>query len=66
MHNKSKLYLKAGNGCYVVISLKREWFNVVKREIPQLRSDWNGDLNYAYNKEEWKNLLLASKSLNGL
>jgi hypothetical protein len=26
----------------------------------------NGDLNQVYNREAWKNLVLAAKGLNGL
>ncbi|KAL4125800.1 hypothetical protein QTP88_010040 [Uroleucon formosanum] len=45
---------------------KQRWIDVVKRDIQELRPDWHGDLMHAYNREEWKNLILAAKGLNGL
>lgn len=40
---------------------KQRWLDVVKRDIQELRPDWHGDLMHAYNREEWKNLILAEK-----
>jgi hypothetical protein len=45
---------------------KQRWIDVVKRDIQELRPDWHGDLIHAYNREEWKNLIMAAKGLNGL
>ncbi|XP_008189884.1 uncharacterized protein LOC103311866 [Acyrthosiphon pisum] len=45
---------------------KQRWLDVVKRDIQELRPDWHGDLMHAYNREDWKKLILAVKGLNGL
>jgi len=47
-------------------SLKQRWLDVIKRDIVEPRPDWNRDLNYTYNREEWKKLILAAKNLNSL
>jgi hypothetical protein len=39
---------------------------IVKKDMKELKTDWNEDMNHAYNREEWKNLVLTVKGLNGL
>lgn len=41
----------------------KQWrLNVVKKDVMDLRPKWNGDLNNARNREEWKQLVKACKS----
>lgn len=46
--------------------LKQRWLNILNRYTMDLRPEWNGDLNRAYNREEWKKLVLAAKNLDGM
>jgi len=41
-------------------------FDAVKRDIKELRPDWNEDIQHACNREEWKNLVLTAKCLKGI
>jgi len=45
---------------------KQRWLDTVKRNMKELRPGWNEDMNHAYNREEWKNLVLTTKGLNDL
>lgn len=45
---------------------KQRWVDVVKRDMQELRRDWQGDQNIAYNRKEWKNLIFTAKGQNGL
>lgn len=45
---------------------KQRWFDVVKRDLQELRPHWHRNLNHAFNREEWKKLVLAAKGLNHL
>lgn len=40
---------------------KQRWLDVVKRDIQELRPDWQGDLIRAYNRDERKNVIFAAK-----
>lgn len=45
---------------------KQRWLDTIKRDMKKLRPDWNEDMNHAYNREEWKNLVLTAQGLNGM
>ena len=34
---------------------KQRWLDTVKRDMMELRPDWNEDMDHAYNREELKN-----------
>lgn len=36
------------------------------KEIEELRSNWHGDVNHAYNREKQKKSVMATKGLDGL
>jgi len=43
---------------------EQSWLDVIKRDMQDQRPDWNGDMNHAYNSEEWENLVSTAKGLN--
>jgi chemotaxis regulatin CheY-phosphate phosphatase CheZ len=45
---------------------KQRWLDTIKRDMKELRPDWNEDMDHTYNREKWKNLVLKAKGLNGL
>jgi len=45
---------------------RQRWLDVVRKDIEELKSDWNGNLDLAYARQVWGKLVLEAKSLNGL
>jgi hypothetical protein len=41
------------------------FIDVVRKDLKELKSDWNGNMNLAYTREVWGDLVLEAKSLNG-
>ncbi|KAL4112841.1 hypothetical protein QTP88_016561 [Uroleucon formosanum] len=44
---------------------RQKWLDAVRRDIEELKSDWNGNLDLAYARDVWGELVLEAKSLNG-
>ncbi|KAL4148591.1 hypothetical protein QTP88_002780 [Uroleucon formosanum] len=44
---------------------KQRWLDVVRKDIEELKLDWNGNLDLVYAREVWGKLVLEAKSLNG-
>jgi len=45
--------------------LRQRWLDAVRRDIEELKPDWNGNLDLAYARDVWGSLVLEAKSLNG-
>lgn len=45
---------------------KQWWLDIVNGDIIDFRTEWNGDLNHVYDREEQKKLVLVVKGLYGL
>jgi len=44
---------------------RQRWLDTVRRDIEELKLDWNGNLIIAYARDVWGDLVLEAKSLNG-
>ncbi|KAL5243925.1 hypothetical protein ACI65C_011335 [Semiaphis heraclei] len=44
---------------------RQRWLDAVRRDIEELKPDWNGNLDLAYARDVWGKLVLEAKSLNG-
>jgi hypothetical protein len=44
---------------------RKIWLDAVRRDIEELKLDWNGNLDLAYARDIWGKLVLEAKSLNG-
>lgn len=45
---------------------RRRWMDSIRKTMMKLTQSWEIDWNISYDREKWKSLVLAVKSLNGL
>jgi len=43
---------------------RQRWLVVVRKDIEQLKPDWNGNSDLAYARDVWEKFVLEAKSLN--
>lgn len=49
----------------ILFSSRQRWLDVVRKDLEELNPDRNGNLDLAYARKIWGELVLEAKSLNG-